>query len=149
MIREMKLHSSSLSPVKKMSTSRKNTKITIASPKSPNSRYDDKKYDSESTFYNSPKHKKLQKVNKEDAILENLKNFVKTSTCLNELKKQDLENTPNVVFTSKEYLNNNNIILSSLVKKKINARSSSSSKLFCSFNKEEHCQSSGKISIII
>ena len=147
MIREMKLHSSSLSPVKKMSTSRKNTKITIASPKSPNSRYDDKKYDSESTFYNSPKQKKLDKV-KEDAILENLKNFVQTSTSLKELKKEDLENTPNVVFTSKEYLNNNNIILSSLVKKKINARSSSSSKLFCSFNKEEHCQSGGNISII-
>jgi hypothetical protein len=146
MIREMKLQSSSLSPEKKMSTIRKNTKITIASPKSPNSRYEEK-YDSESTFYNSPKQKKLDKV-KEDAILENLKNFVQTSTSLKELKKEDLENTPNVVFTSKEYLNNNNIILSSLVKKKINARSSSSSKLFCSFNKEEHCQSGGNISII-
>ncbi len=146
MIREMKLETS-LSPGRKVVTNRDSSKNSLAlSPKSLKSPIENfERLDSESTFYNTVKGKngKFLDKTKEDPILENLKNFVQTSSSLKTMK------TPmssSVVFTSKDYLKSNSNLFNSMIekgKKRNTTRSSSLSKIYSSFNKDDHGQSHG------
>ena len=154
----MKLHSSCLSPSRKTATYRENSAKTLSTrltPHSPISPYEAiEKIDAslESTFYKTFKERngKVEKE-KEDANLENLKNFVQTSSSLKSLRTP--QSSSSVVFTSKDYLKNNNFLVSSLFekelkdKKKTNKRASSS-KIFSSFNKDDHSHSHGNTNLI-
>ena len=133
MIREMQLNKP-LSPTNKESL-KKSLRSTPKSPKSPLD-----PIESESTFYKTMKEKN-EKQMKDDKIIESLKNFVQSAR-----KSSKNQSSSNVVFTSKDYLksNNNQIFNSLFTRSKNNNRSSSSvSKLYSSFNKEEHCQNNG------
>lgn len=136
MIKEMKLNRA-LSPTNKENL----TKSVTLSPKNPKSPLREI-IESDSTFYNTLRERNEKQI-KDDKVLDCLKNFVQSSS----KKSSKNQSTTSVVFTSKDYMKNNNQLYHNFfTNSKKNSRSSSSvSKLYSSFNKEEHSCNNGNL----